>query len=163
MSESFILEWVCLIVLSIFVYLSTSKVFKLDTDFKSYRSISDIALQDLSLVGTYNNRLSFSVKTWIYSIEAFYYNYNIDFSLLELFIKWNDTYNCDAESIIYNAIQEGHTTFLSTVEQARENKVEPDFKISSKFDPHRYPLIFKCNDYISPDFLLKELDERLES
>lgn len=123
--------------------------------------IAERALMQTALIGQYSERTAISIKYWIYSIEVEVYKTHPKLNLIDVFRNWNATYNKDPEGYIRTGIEDAHTLFLSKLDEARENKCEPVFKVSSEYDYHVTPLSFKYNDYIDESSLLSMVDAQL--
>lgn len=126
-------------------------------------SISKIVLRDISILGNYDSMLSTSVKYWIYGIESCVYLYDKELmnTLFDNISTWNKKYNIDTDGIIYHAIQDAHTLILAELDNAREEKRNPNFKISNKFDYHKCSSVIRYSDYVDEDKLIEIVDRLL--
>lgn len=121
-------------------------------------AIAKYALRELSLLGRYDNRLSISIRYWVFAIEVYCYKQDPTFDVHSVILNWNAEHNHDSDGIIFTGIDEAHTMLLETISKAREEHVEPVFKVSPEYDYHVYPKSMIHNDYIDPDSLLVIID-----
>ena len=122
-------------------------------------SIKEIATRNLLYVGEYSNKTTVSLKYWITAIEAAVYYVKPEVNLIDTLRSWNKNNNYDPESFISNGIEEAHSCFLEILDKAREDKVQPNFKIDSEYNYHVLPLSFCYNDYFKPTLLLETVDK----
>ena len=99
-------------------------------------------------IGQYNDKSRNSLRYWCLGVEALLYRKKLNFDIHEYFISWNKEFNLDPEQISLNAIEDAHTLFLQALDDARENKTEPKFKVSPEFDFHDYGHSLSNNDYV---------------
>lgn len=121
-------------------------------------AIAKYALRELSLIGRYDDRLSLSVRYWIFAIEVYCYKKDPTFDVHSVILEWNDKYNHDLDRLIFAGIDDAHTMLLEAISKAREEHVEPVFKVSLEYDYHMYPKSMMHNDFIDPDSLLVTVD-----
>ena len=116
---------------------------------------------DLRRIGRYNEKLTISVKYWIYAIIIALYKNNNEFNSLHMIREWNEKYNYDPQGFIYEGIERAQSELLSDLEMAREFNKEPRFMINPKYDFHNVPMSFERNEFINQDALLEEVDRIL--
>ena len=122
-------------------------------------NLRSIASRNLYYVGEYSNKTTVSLKYWITSIEVAVYHKNPEINLIDTLRSWNKNYNYDPKDFIITGIEEAHTCFLEALDKAREEKVQPNFKIDGSYDFHVLPLSFYYNDYFKPQELLSIVDK----
>lgn len=164
MSKTDVFEWVFIIFLSLITAVVVNIVLpRLPKDvIKSPVSIREVASRDLGLVGKYDERLSVSIKYWIYSIEVAVYSKNKSMNMLDTFRQWNDKHNTDPHNFIRTGIEDAHTLFVTELDVAREEKRDPVFKVSSEYDYHVLPRNIEYNDYVDARSLIDTVDNILE-
>lgn len=160
MSVGFVCQWCIIITLIIFTvygyFIRESRVPVTVDDLYSK------ANKDLTYIGSYDVKLTNSVRYWAYAIEAIGFEKGKITEVHELLLDWNKKYNNDVNGLILKALEDSHTLILSELEEARKNKTEPHFKYSQKFNMRELPSTMKFNDYIKPECLFEDLDLLLE-
>lgn len=163
MSASIVFEWIRIVELYVTIFIIVFMIFPKLPDGSELQNdkIAEIAKRDLSHLGRYDERLTVSVKYWVFAIEVALYYENKYYNALDMLHSWNEKYNYDPKGFILQGIEAAHSTFLLEVDKARNENREPKFKVAKEYDYHMYPLNFKYNDYIVAAELLADIDSIL--
>lgn len=128
-----------------------------------YTDIAAKAKTNVQLLGSYDYPLMISVSYWIYGIACVAYSKNKHDGLFPMILEWNACCNVDNDFIIHDAIFKAKWKFYMELDRAKEENVEPEFKVSNKFDYHNVSKTIKYSDYINEEVLMKMIDHLFES
>lgn len=129
-----------------------------ESDMKRYRftSMSEIAKRDLTKIGCTDWHCVASLQAWIFSILVINYRQDKTRDIMSVIRQWAVT---GIDPVIAFDIEVPYTNFLKIIDDAREKKQEPVFKVSSEYDYHTLSKTLMYNDFVDCKSLLVKIDE----
>lgn len=155
MSTFTVLAWLCLVCLCTFTIILNNVNLTMH--------VSDLytkASKPSYPLGKYDATTIITIFNYCYAIEvkAYRKGYN---NLYNDILEWYRDCTIDDKRYILNGIEEAHTTFLMVVEEARNDKTQPRFKIDESYDYHILPKSLMFNDYVDMDKLISIVDSNI--